>query len=373
MSKNQAAGHFVFWDDAAIEKEMEALPKALQEPYRWLKKFAREECGRDLDTLTTRAKLLGVTIDKTNWTRILKGRWKMDAEGNELPSPYVSAVNLLNAITALQETKRVELLQGASPFVETTTVQTIHRFIEKRMRRDRINRTGVITGPTSTQKSASFKELARRNPLIRHIESSDNGSLKDFFTRLAVKCGAGRSISSGRARSKIFEFMEPVNGNPKCLIVDNSQDMVKLDRQQKAMGNNSEKQPFYQFLRMLSDETNCAIIESITPESEDYMFDPKSVYLEQFEARAGGRENFLRLANYPPKADLVMIAETWGMKDAKQHVELLVKLGHTRLRIRRFFEILQEAKDSADADGSPLTADYLREAMTEAGLMEGAK
>ena len=101
MSKNQAAGHFIFWDDAAIEKEMEVLPKALQEPYRWLKKFAREECGRDLDTLTTRAKLLGVTIDKTNWTRILKGRWKMDAEGNELPNPYVSVVNLLNAIMAL--------------------------------------------------------------------------------------------------------------------------------------------------------------------------------------------------------------------------------------------------------------------------------
>jgi len=259
------------------------------------------------------------------------------------------------------------------PFVETTTFHTIRRTVLKAMRKNRVNRFRIIVGPTGTQKTASYKELALRDPNIKWLESTDNGSLKEFIIRLAVKCGASRSISYAPARAKIFEAMQPINGNPKCIIVDNMQDMVRSEKRLASMGKGVETQPAYQFLRSLQDETGCAIVWSITPENEDQMFNSESIYLEQFEGRAGGRDGFLRLPNYPPIADLVTIAETIGFKAAEKHKDLLKQIGHTRGRIRRFFEIIQDAKDAADDEGRPLTVEYIEQALEERALAEPQK
>ena len=363
----------IYWDDPHIEAEMQLFPRDLQDPYRKLKTFVRDECKRDVDVLVARAKEQGVTIDKTNWVRVLKGRWKHDADGNEMPNPYVSATNLLQAITAVQKQVRVELLQGGMPHVETTTFKTIERAVTKRMKKDRVNRFLVIVGPTGTQKTASYKELAQRNPHIKWLESTDNGSIKEFIIRLAVKCGASRSISYGPARAKIFESMMPHNGLPKCVIVDNMQDMVRSDKKLLALGKNIEQQPAYQFLRSLQDETGCAVVWSITPENEEQMFNPHSVYFEQFEGRAGGRGNFLRLSNYPPKADVVLIAKTLGLKDAEKHADALLDIAKQRGRIRFFFEIMQEAKDEAALDQEQFTMEYVEWAMQEATPPEPRK
>jgi hypothetical protein len=363
----------IYWDDPHIEAETQLFPKEIQPLYVWLKRFVRDECKRDVDVLVSRARTVGVTIDKTNWVRVLKGRWKHDSDGNELANPYVSATNLLQAITAVQKEVRVELLQGGMPFCETTTFHTIRRFIEKKMRKDRVNRFGVILGPTGTQKTASYKELSMRIDNLKWMESTDNGSLKEFIIRFAVKCGASRSISYGPARAKIFESMMPVNGMPKGIVVDNMQDMVKSDKKLSAMGKSIETQPAYQFLRSLQDETGCAVIWSITPENEDQMFNTQSIYLEQFEGRAGGRDGFLRLPNHPPKKDVILIAETLGLKDAERHGDLLFSIAKQRGRIRRFFEIMQEAKDEAALDGETFTVDYVERALEERVLPEASK
>ena len=365
--------HLIFWDDPKIEAEMQLFPAALQPLYQWLKVFTRDECRRDVDVLVERAREVGVTIDKTNWVRILKGRWKTDSEGNEMPNPYVSATNLLQAITAVRDKVRVELLQGGLPFVETSTVKTIWRVIEKAMRKDRVNRFRVIVGPTGTQKTASYKELTQRNPNVKWLESTDNGSMKEFAIRFAIKCGAGRNISYSQARTKIFESMMTHKGQIKCAIIDNMQDMVRSDRKMIAMGKSVGTQPAYQFMRSLQDETGCAIIWSITPENEDQMFNAQSIYLEQFEGRAGGRDGFLRLPNFPPRKDLVQIAETLGFKQAEKHGDLLVSIAKERGRIRRFFEILQDAKDAADDAGEALTVEHLQEAVDERSLPDAPR
>ena len=356
----------ILWDDSRIESEAELLPLTLRPLFIWLKRHVRDEFKRDVDILVERARAVGVTIDKTNWIRVLKGRWKHDAAGNELPNPYVSATNLFQAITAIQQQMRVELLQGGMPFVETTTFHTIRRTVEKAMKKDRVNRFRVIVGPTGTQKTASYKELALRNPHIKWLESSDNGSLKEFTIRLAVKCGAGRNVSYTAARSKVQESMMPHNGQVKCVIVDNMQDMIKNDRRGSQMGRSLERQPAYAFMRALQDETGCAVIWSITPEDEDSMFSAQNMYMEQFEGRAGGRGNFLRLSNFPPKADVVLIAKTLGLKDADKNSDELMQIAKSRGRIRFFFEIMQEAKDEAALDGKEFTMDYVDWAVQEA-------
>lgn len=369
MSEHKTTEHkgnyTIYWDDPHIEAEMQLFPTELQPLYQWLKVFVRDDCKRDVDVLVERARAQRVTIDKTNWVRVLKGRWKMDADGNELPSPYVSAINLKNAIIAIRDQVRLELLEGALPFVEISIYHTIRRTIEKAMRKDRVNRWRLIVGPTGTGKTATYRELAMRNPHIKWLESAENGSLKEFIRRLAIKCGASRSISYGPAREKIFEAMQPHNGQIKCVIVDNMQDMVRSDKKLKAMGKSIESQPAYNFLRSLQDETGCAVVWSITPENEEQMFNADSIYLEQFEGRMGGRDSFLRLPNYIPKKDLVLIAETLGWKDAAKHGDVLFEASKQRGRIRRFFELLQDAKDIADAEGDALSLEYFKLAVEE--------
>ena len=351
------------WDDGHIEQEAKVFPASLQPLYRWLKEFVRSECNADPEILVQRAGLVGVTIDITNWIRILKGRWKLDAHGNELPNPYISAVNLTHAITAIRDQVRVELLQGGMPFVETSTVNTIRRFINKKLRKDRVNKWGVIVGPTGTQKTATYKELCQRTPGLRWVESNSNCSLRELVMRLSRKCGY-RGATTTAAKTAIMDAMSSSlsNSGNKGIIVDNMQEMVRREMDGKRL---KDKQTAYEFFREVQDETGCTIIWSITPESEDDMFDSKSIYFEQFEGRAGGRESFLRLTNYPPIADLVQIAQAIGFKDASDHKELLKAIGHARGRIRRFFEIFQEARDSADADKSPLTVDYVEAALEE--------
>ncbi|HEY4415928.1 MAG TPA: hypothetical protein VGO57_09570 [Verrucomicrobiae bacterium] len=363
--KNHRKNSMILFDDSTIEAEMLLMPKELQEPYRWLKNYIRDECSRDVGVFLPRAKELGITIDVTNWVRVLKGRWKRDADGNELVSPYISATNLLNAITAMREQVRVELLQGGIPFFETSIFHTIRRFIEKKMRKDRVNRFGPIVGPTGLQKSASYNELSLRSPLIKHFESSDNGNLTDFIMTWARKCGASKHATSSEARRTIFEGMMPVNGQIKCAIIDNMQDMIRKDKRLIAVGKSLEIQPAYQFVRRVQDETKCAIIWSLTPESEDQMFDTKSIYLEQFIGRAGGRDGILRLPNNNPKDDLIQIATGLGMKDARSNAELLRNIERKPGRIRYFFDILQDAKDAADDDGEKLTAYYVQAALDE--------
>ena len=68
-----------------------------------------------------------------------------------------------------------------------------------------------------------------------------------------------------------------------------------------------------------------------------------------------------------------MIAEGLGFKDASKNVELLQRVEKERGRIRRFFEILQDAKDAADSDGKRLDADYIEDALAERQLPETSK
>lgn len=353
--------HVIYFDDSHIAAEAIQLPPAMRDLYHWLKVHLRDECHRDVDVLVAKLKDQGVTIDKTNWVRVLKGRWKKDSNGREAASPYISVDNFVTAVTALRDGVRVELLKGRMPFVKTTTYNAIRLHVEKRMRRDRVNRFGVIVGMTGTQKTASYKEIAAQNTKIKWIEAPDNGSIKEFVVRLAVKFGASRNASYASARARIFED----TSREHCIIVDNVQDMVRDPRELARQGKPVYAQPAYQFMRGLQDETDCSFIWSITPESEDQMFVKDSVYHEQFEGRTGGRDGFLRLPDYPPKRDLIQIAEALGFRTAEKHADVLAEIARERGRIRRFFEIMQDAKDIADESNERLAIEHIEEARAE--------
>jgi len=335
---------------------IEGYDDELREPVLWLGGYLREDCGRSMEVLASRAAKLGIDIDKTNWSKILRGRWNTDAEGNPLPSPILSKSKLLRAISALRQDARLRAQAGKIPFIETSVARAEFDYIETRMAVDRVNRFGVIVGETGSGKSAAFREFAARHPfgLVAHVEAPENGSLTELIAHLALRYGVALTYGNSAKRIKVFTQVN----DRSCIIVDNAQDMYNEKR-----GHN---QPPFAFLRRLQDESKCTIILSMTPTGER-LFVEQFIkgYFEQFEGRAGGRRNFLRLPDYPPEEDVLKIATAFGLRDAERHLEELMKISKERGRIRALFEVLQSAKVAAERKKAPLTIGHIKACIEE--------
>ena len=333
-------------DLLALEQIVELYPEELRGPVMWLGEYLREECGRSLDVLSGRAQKLGVELDKTTWSKVLRGRWNRDAEGNLLPTPIVSQTKLLRGISALRGDARLRSQAGKVPFVETSIVRAIWDYIDGKRAPERVNKFGVVVGETGTGKSAAFIEYVQRQPMgvVAHLEAAENGSMSELITHLAFRYGVAMTYSIPSKRVRIFTTVN----DRRCIIVDNAQDLYVERR--------GQSQPAFSFLRRLQDETKCTIILSLTRDGERALFDQfLRGYFEQFEGRVGGRRNFLRLPEYPPEEDVLLIAQSFGLRDADRHLEYLVKVSRERGRIRALFEALQSAKVAAERKKTALT------------------
>ena len=123
-----------------------------------------------------------------------------------------------------------------------------------------------------------------------------------------------------------------------------------------------DKQAIFSFLQKLQEDTGCTVILTLTPTFEAILTSGRSRgFFEQFEGRAGGRRNFLRLPEYPPEDDVLMIAEAFGLQHAKKHLDYLVSIAREDGRIRILFENLQDAKIQAESKKEKLTIEHIQE------------
>lgn len=339
------------WQQTGLENMVELYPEDLREPVVWLGAYVRDECGRSFDVLCSRAQKLGIELDRTTWSKVLRGRWQADSYGNPLPTPIVSQTKLLRAIAALRHDARLRSQEGKVPFIETSVAQTIMHYIESKMAVNRVNKFGLIVGETGSSRTSTFKELVARSPYgqMMWLEAPENGALTELISHLAWRYGVSLSCGNVQKRNKVFM----ATNDRRCIIVDNAQDLYNERR-----GHN---QPAFGFLRRLQDETGCTIILSLTPTGERLLFEQfLKGYFEQFEGRTGGRRKFLRLPAYPPEEDILKIAMAFGLRDAERHLECLSKIAHEPGRIRTLFEDLQSAKIKAEREKKQLTIGHVK-------------
>lgn len=352
---SQRLWHAMKWDTTSLEELAELFPDKLREPVLWLATYTRDQCGKSADMLGARAHKLGIELDKTTWSRVLRGRWNRDGEGRPLPTPIVSETKLLRAIQALRQEARLREMGGKVPFIETSVTRAIHDYIDVKFAPDRVNKFGVIVGETGTGKTAAYREYRRRSAagLVAWVEAPDNASVPEMIAGIGLCYGVSMGNFSIRNRLSLLQVVN----DRRCIIIDNAQDLLSERR--------ATSQPAFSFLRRLQDETGCTIILSLTPDGENKLFDLLKGYFEQFEGRTGGRRNFLRLPAYPPEEDVLSIAQGFGLRDAERHLEYLSKIARERGRIRTFFEDLQAAKIKAEREKKPLTIGHVKDAREE--------
>jgi hypothetical protein len=347
----------ISYEQGWLESVAQSYPEEMREPFLWLGLYVREKLHRNLDALVEQARKYGFQTDKTNFSKILRGKWNRDSEGKET-TPCVKLKTFLSLVGTLRDADNVAQLAGKVPFIRTPTAELIWNFVDAKRAPERVNRFGVIIGETGTQKTATLKAIARDKPLsCKWMESPENGSPREFIATLAEKYGTSLYAPQPMKRTKIFESVN----DSQTIIVENVQCLVNPSRHNSIQA----QQPVFNFLRRLQDEKNPTIILTFTPEFEKtFSQGALAGYFEQFEGRAGGRDNFLRLPEFATDEDILSIAEAFELKDHEEHLAYLRAITRERGRIRRLFEDLQEAK-MFHAQGKRLTIDHVRAARKE--------
>lgn len=352
------AGAIYQWHDAAIHAESLHFPPHLREDYVWLKCHAREECARDVDLLTERIRHLGYSHDKTTVAKIMRGRWNRSSTGQAMAHPVISEEAFASLVKSLRDGVRAEALRGRVPFIQTSVTRSIWEYIETKRGVDRVNKFGIVVGPTGSSKSATFTEFCRVNNhgTCIHIEAPESGAIGELVTTIAGRYGYSGGLNVPAKRAAILATLTSGDRRTRAsrtIIVDNCQDLYRSAQQE---------QPAFSYLRRLQDVTGCTVILSITPTFERrLMGEMINGYFEQFEGRSGGRDTWLRLPEHAPDEDVVAIAQAFGVQSAKSHAKELARIAQEPGRIRRLFEVLQDAKVAAEAEGAKLTIDIIRE------------
>jgi len=339
-------------DDKTIEAKSLLYPEEVREPMQWVAAYCRDRCNHQISVLCAKCKDLKFETDYTYWHKIFAGKYFLIAP--QTGKPVGSVKNFLQIVEALRRRDRIDWRAGSIPFVETGTWNIIRDRIDIIRQLGRVNRFLGIAGPTGSQKTACFKEYKQRNNhgRVTHLEAPERPRMTQFINDLA-RC-YGETVMKTMDRN-IWFITQTVN-ETKTIIVDNVQRLYQPDME--------GDQPIFNFLQKLQDDTGCAIVLSFTPLFVRTLKQGMNRgYFEQFIGRMGGERKLLILPDYAPRADVLAIANAFGLQDAEKHADYLETIAREPGRIRTLFDDLQAAKQLAE--DKPFTIAQLREAREE--------
>lgn len=342
-------------DDATVAAKIQNYPPETHEPIMWLAGCMRERCSGRYDILLERVRKLGFKRTTENYFyRVLTGRYFQMKDGEVAGS----SANLLEIIDKLRAGVLLASRAGKMPFILTGTYHRIAGLIDSRRAPGAVCKFGVIIGPTGGQKTESVKHYCELNNHGRciHIEAPDTPTLGTFLTDLCDRYGGSRGANHATKRLKITECVN----DQRMIAVDNVQRLYRPGQR----GN----QPIFNFLQKLQDDTGCAIVLMFAEDRAKFLTSGlEEGYFEQFEGRAGGRENFLVLDTWTPRSDLIEIAAAYDLPTNAECIDYLAKLSQRPGRIRILFDALQQAHQEARARSVPMSVELIREVRGEVG------
>lgn len=336
-------------DDATVEAKIQNYPEAVKESVMWLAAFMRERCSGRFDILLERARQLGFNKTTENYFyRVLTGRYFQRGEDGKIAG---SVENLSQIIDKLRAGVQLSERAGKTPFIETDTYSQIADLFDQVRSAETVCKFAVVIGPTGGQKTASAKHYCHLNNHGKcvHIEAPETPSLGTFLADLARRYGHSAWANAATLKRNISASVN----DKKLIVVDNVQRLHVPGRR----GN----QPIFSYLQKLQDDTGCAIGLMFAADKAGFLTEGlEQGYFEQFEGRAGGRDQFLTLDEWMPREDLVQIATGYGLSTGKATIDYLESLSRKPGRCRILFNALQLAKRDAKAKNCKLTLELMR-------------
>lgn len=320
-------------------------PEETKEDAMWLHFYTHNKCGGHTTVAAKIARDLGFRVSDNYLYQIASGVYFRNKVGKTAVS------NFLELVAALKRHDQLASASGKTPFIETGTYHEISAYIDLKRAPDTVCKFGMIAGDTGVQKSESLKRysLLNNHGAVVRLEAPAQVTLARFLIKLGVCYGIGASISTS---ARMIEIERCVN-DKRTIIIDNAQRLYTP--------TTGRSQPIYSYLQELQDDTGCTIILCVTNEFPETMLNGKDKdFFHQFSGRIGGIDKILRLPQYPPKADIIQIAEAFGVADIKSTLPTLNEWARGKEKIRILFDRLQDARRLANAEGSEsITPDHI--------------
>lgn len=341
-------------DDPTVESKTQNYPEEIKEDVMWLAAYMRDRCSGRFDILVDRTRQLGFKTTTENYFyRVLTGRYFQRDEGGKIAGSVDNLAQIIDKLRAgVQLTERA----GKTPFIETGTYRKIADLLDQVRAVETVCKFAVIIGPTGAQKTASEKHYCHLNNHGRcvHVEAGETPSLGQFLVDLATRYGHS---PWGHAPQLKKAIAASVN-DKKLIVVDNVQRLYSERRK--------ENQPIFSYLQKLQDDTGCAIALSFAADRAGFLTEGLAKgYFEQFEGRAGGRDQFLVLDDYTPREDLIEIAEGYGLIPDTDTIAYLEGLSRRPGRCRILFDALQKGMREAKASKRKLTVGLIQKVRGE--------
>jgi hypothetical protein len=349
-------------DNPTLHARAAKFPAEVRESFVWLAIYLRQDCQRYCNVLAARMSELGFEYDARTWSLVIRGQWFLDHNGIERAEPLIPVATFLSAVAALKKSA-AKVVKGPIPFVITSTAQKIIDAVDTARSKGWVNRFVVVIGETGNQKSSTYNHLVRTIPNGECIRiEALGGGLAPFLADLD-RCFGGCSQSNIiQTRAHIRRSLEAPTGSGLAwvIIIDNAQRLLDSKR--------GGDQRLMNYLLKLQEDLDFAVVLSFTPGEYSALESGRiAAYMEQVEGRAGGEDCFIRLPQYAPDDDLVLIAREFGFAEAAANKKKLREISRRRGRIRTFFDVMQRAK--AIAGTGPITIEHI-EAVEERRVKE---
>lgn len=342
----------VVLDITTLRQRTAEYPPEIAEATCWVGDFIHRWCaGRKVGPLIVLINKLGYPYTDSSISKILRGYMYYSVQGVKLGSPVIKEEDYLEMIRALK-VEDLRMQQGSKvAFVETSTWKLIRDKIDDRRAPESIAKFALIYGDTGTQKTESFNEMNRLDPLTcRHMECPEKPNIGQFLYDLAYVFGHGRPSSTMKARNLI----EGSVNDRTCIIFDNIQRMHK--------DKDGWDQVILNYLFRLQEIKRNTMILSLTHEAATRWLNAmRGGFLEQLAGRCGGRNEFLEVPTYAPASDILLIANAFKLTESEKHLDELVGISRRIGLIRVLFHGLQEGQLAAKSEGKELTIEHVRD------------
>ncbi|MBX3747308.1 MAG: ATP-binding protein [Verrucomicrobiae bacterium] len=320
-----------------VTESTEHLPEDQRLLVRWLHHHAREQ------RWTWDQLVAAVGYSSTTWSRIFRDKYRY-AEGEARSGERMPVTDQCQAIARYKATWEARQAVTQTGFIETSIWRWVDAICRRAFVRQKI---AMIFGASQIGKSECVRERQRRN---NHGQTTYAEMPPASGVQLMLRTIAeALMVPSHAGFDKLLANVCKALDGSKLLIVDEIHRVFTTYQRGSVMR-------CLDTLRYIHDQTRCGMVLVGTNVMRDQLRRGEfSLYLEQFRRRA--RTMILQLPSSPPREDLDLMSEAFGLPPATGDAERVLLEEAKANGFGAVKMLLQDASERAHKRRRPIAWD----------------